>query len=265
MIKKQNIIIIISLLFLILFSIVFYDFQNENKLKIFSKNEDKNITNKSENIIRVGTAITEPFSFYMNKELIGYDIDLINFIAEDNDYLIEIIEMPFANLIPSLRSEKIDIIIAAIHITEEREAIIDFSIPYLTTGLVMVANENNSNEMNSIYDLENKRVGVKIGATGHDFANELLASGIQFEIIEYKETINSLLDLGVGRVDVVFNDYLNSEFLIGTSFEDYQIIMNDENEVLFLNQVGFGIAVRKGGRGNIESNQSFFGKMEKAE
>ena len=40
-------------------------------------------------------------------------------------------------------------------------------------------------------------------------AKDLVAKGVDIEIKSYKETVDYLMDLELGRVDVVFNDYLN--------------------------------------------------------
>lgn len=198
-------------------------------------------------VLTVGTAITKPFVFHdpATDDLIGFDIDLANQIAGYLGVTLQIVEMPFATLIPALQDQKVDMIIAAMYITAERAELVDFSMPYLDTGLVMVAQPAQQAQIKTVQDLAGLRVGVKIGATGAKKAQELLAQGISLEIVEYKETFDSLLDLEVGRVDVVFNDYLNTLAYLKDSRSAVRIVTDQAGDVEFLSQAGLGIAVQK--------------------
>ncbi len=201
-------------------------------------------------VLMVGTAITEPFEYYDpdTGELIGFDIDTAEYIADKLGVELEWVEMPFANLIPSLQDRKVDMIIAAMYIKPEREELVDFSEPYINTGLVMVARPGLQAQVKTIQDLPGLKVGVKIGATGAELAQELIAGGIALESKEYKDTFDSFLDLEIGRVDVVFNDYLNTLVYIKDSQSDLVIVTNEAGEVNFLSQAGLGIAVHQGDR-----------------
>lgn len=201
-------------------------------------------------VLMVGTAITEPFEYHDpdTGELIGFDIDTAEYIADKLGVELEWVEMPFANLIPALQDRKVDMIIAAMYIKPEREELVDFSEPYINTGLVMVARPGLQAQVETVQDLAGLKVGVKIGATGAELAQELIAGGIALESVEYKDTFDSFLDLEVGRVDVVFNDYLNTLVYIKNSQSDIKIVTNEAGEVNFLSQAGLGIAVYQGDR-----------------
>ncbi len=205
-------------------------------------------------VLSVGTAITEPFEYHdpATGELIGFDIDTAEYIADKLGVKLQWVEMPFANLIPSLQDRKVDMIIAAMYIKPEREELVDFSEPYINTGLVMVARPDLQAQIKTVQDLAGLKVGVKIGATGAELAQDLIAAGIALESVEYKTTFDSFLDLEVGRVDVVFNDYLNTLVYIKDSQSDLEIVSTDAGEVNFLSQVGLGIAVHQGDRELLE-------------
>ena len=194
----------------------------------------------------VGTALTEPFVFRdpVTDDLIGFDVDLAKHIAESLGVTLEVVEMPFANLIPALQDQNVDMTIAAMYITVDRKKLVDFSQPYLDTGLVMVAHPAQQMQIKTVQDLAGLRVGVKIGATGAKKAQELVMQGINLEIVEYKNTIDSFLDLEVGRVDVVFNDYLNTLAYIKNTRTEIKIITNQAGDVNLLSQAGLGIAVQ---------------------
>lgn len=199
-------------------------------------------------VLIVGTAITEPFEFHdpATGELIGFDVDTAEYIAEKLKVEVQWVEMPFANLIPALQERKVDMTIAAMYINPEREELVDFAEPYIQTGLVMVVQPELKSKVKTVQDLAGLRVGVKIGATGAKLAQDLAAQGVNLEIVEYKETLDSFLDLEVGRVDVVFNDYLNTLVHLKNSPSGLVIVADEDGKVNFLSQVGLGIAVHQG-------------------
>lgn len=196
----------------------------------------------------VGTAITKPFEFHDpdTNELIGFDVDTAQIIADKLGVEIEWKEMPFASLIPSLRARKVDMTIAAMYIKDEREEVVDFAEPYMETGLVMVVRPEFVDEIKSVEDLAGRAVGVKIGATGDKLAQDLIDQGITLERKQYKETLESFYDLEQGRVDVVFNDYLNTLAYLKDTNSDVVIVQDEDGGPKLLSHVGLGIAVHDG-------------------
>lgn len=198
-------------------------------------------------VLVVGTSITKPFEFHTSEteELSGFDVDIAKYIADKLGVELEWVEMPFANLIPAIVEQKVDMTIAAMYITEEREALVDFSQPYVKTGLIMVTQASNVDSIHEVQDLAGKIVGVKIGATGETFAKELISEGIDVQIVPYQNSLDSLLDLEVGRIDVVFNDYLNTLVYLREYEADLFICTGTDGNVLFLSNAGLGIAIHQ--------------------
>jgi polar amino acid transport system substrate-binding protein len=88
-------------------------------------------------VLRLGTTATqEPFSF-IDKEgnITGFDIEIAKRIAQKMDKEIEIINMNFGMLIPSLQAGLVDIIGGCLTISEERAKIINFTTPVLAGGI----------------------------------------------------------------------------------------------------------------------------------
>jgi ABC-type amino acid transport substrate-binding protein len=244
--------------------------QNDKKNTLPVNNETPNSLRdleriKSRGVLIVGTAITKPYEYYdpETKELTGFDVEIAKHIANELGVRIEWVEMPFANLIPALIEQKVDMTIAAMYITDEREAQVDFSRPYIKTGLVMVTQTDSSDEIQSIQELAGHSVGVKIGATGEALANELLAQGIPLKVIEYQDSLDSLMDLEVGRVDVVFNDYLNTLIYINEYDSDLHIFTDSQGSINFLSQAGLGIAVHPLNQDLLNEINTILSEMEK--
>ena len=88
-------------------------------------------------VLKVGSTPTGiPFTFLDTKTntIEGVMVDLIKEIGKDAGFKVEIEGMQFSTLIPSLTSNKIDIIAAAMFITAPRKEVIDFSGPVYTYG-----------------------------------------------------------------------------------------------------------------------------------
>ena len=80
-----------------------------------------------------------PFSFKMADELCGVEIDLIREVAKDTGKELVILEMPFGELLESVRSGKADLALGTISITKERKKFVAFSDSYYKTGNVITS------------------------------------------------------------------------------------------------------------------------------
>jgi polar amino acid transport system substrate-binding protein len=100
----------------------------------------------------------------------GVSVDLARALGKYLGREVEIQNMTFPGLIPSLQTHKIDLVISSMTATAERAKAIAFSDPYLQTGLCLLVAKNSP--INSIADLDQpgKSVAVKIGTTGQNFA-----------------------------------------------------------------------------------------------
>lgn len=158
----------------------------------------------------LATGNYRPFEYHDEKtnKIIGYDIDVAEAIAKKIGVPLEVREMQFTSLIPSVQNGQADLVIAAMYITDARKEVVDFADPYMDTGMVLVVRSEN-NDIKSTSDLNGKVVGVKTGATSEKVANELKEKGAAITIKSYKETVDYLLDLENGRLDAAINDLLN--------------------------------------------------------
>lgn len=88
-------------------------------------------------ILRMGTcSIFEPYTFIAEGKLVGYDIELSILLGEFLGKEIEIIDMGFDALIPSLQTGKIDFALSNFTITEERKKLISYTDPYLVNDIL---------------------------------------------------------------------------------------------------------------------------------
>lgn len=90
-------------------------------------------------VIRLATnSGSPPFVYHKDGRLVGYDIEMTMRIAEKLGKRIEITDMDFGAIIPSLMSGRSDMSAGCITVTEERAKSVLFSTPYYRGGVVMV-------------------------------------------------------------------------------------------------------------------------------
>jgi polar amino acid transport system substrate-binding protein len=91
----------------------------------------------AQQVLKVGSTPTGiPFTFLDTKtnSIQGIMVDLITEIGKDAGFAVQIEPMQFSALVPSLTSNKIDIISAAMFATAARKEVIDFSDAVYTYG-----------------------------------------------------------------------------------------------------------------------------------
>jgi polar amino acid transport system substrate-binding protein len=127
--------------------------------------------NASQRRIVVGTNATYPPYQFINEngKIVGFDIDLITLILENKGYSVEIKDMDFDGLIPSLLAKNIDVIASSMASSQERKKRIMFSEPYVPeeSGIGIYVKADNT-DINSLGDLTGKIIGSEIGTWGMD-------------------------------------------------------------------------------------------------
>ena len=106
----------------------------------------------------------------------------------------------FDSVIPTVISGKADLAAAGITVTEDRKKNVDFSIPYVKTGVVFVYKK--SAPYAKGVDAKGKKVGVQSGTTSETYVTEEL--GQQPE--RFDSPAAAVAALKAGRVDVVIAD-----------------------------------------------------------
>ena len=136
-----------------------------------------------------------------NKKVVGADIYLAEQVAKKLGVQVEIQEMAFDSLIAALNANKVDMVISGVNPTEERKKAVDFSDVYYTSKGIFVVNKD-SEEIKSVADLKNKKIGVQKGSTYETYAKEQLK--MDEKNIQALTDVPSLLqDLKNKKIDVV--------------------------------------------------------------
>ncbi|WP_290637934.1 glutamine ABC transporter substrate-binding protein [Aquisalimonas sp.] len=154
-----------------------------------------------------------PFMFEEDSEWSGFEIELWEAIAEENDWEYEYDTMNFSGIITALQTGRVDGAIAAITITSEREETMDFSHAYYDSGLMVMVREDEE-AVSGIDDLDGKTLAVTTGTTSDDYAEANLPNT---EITRFSRAEQAYLELRSGRVDAALHDTPNVLYYIDTA------------------------------------------------
>lgn len=106
---------------------------------------------KSEKPLQVGVKVTPPFVVRNDDgSLSGLSIDLWHHIATELQLNYQLQEMPLPALLNGLQSAKLDVAVAAMTVTAEREKMMDFSHPFHSSGLGIAVSENRSGALKNV-------------------------------------------------------------------------------------------------------------------
>jgi len=142
-----------------------------------------------------------PFSFYNNKnELVGFDVDVAREVAKRLGVKLKPVTVTWSGIIDGLLAGQYDGILGSMAITEEREKLVDFSLPYYYSKSRLVVRKDAPYQ--SLSDLEGKIIGVVEGTTYVEDAETLKAREIRL----FGDEQESLLALQVGELDGVITD-----------------------------------------------------------
>lgn len=144
------------------------------------------------------SGLYRPFNFEEGGNLQGFDIDIGNAIAEEMGLEPNPVTTPFETIIQGLNSNRFDAIIGSMSKTAEREEQVSFSDPYYYSGGAIFVREGNT-DIQSVEDLEGKKIGVVAQTTYYDVALEYTD-----DIQTYSSDVVALQDLTIeGRLDAV--------------------------------------------------------------
>lgn len=184
-----------------------------------------------------GTAVGFPPFEIRNDddEIDGFDIELLEAIVAETDYeLGEWQNFDFKSLVPSLTSDEIDVIAAAMTITEDREETISFTDPYYSADQGVLVRSGGNFQPSSIEDLEGRTLGAQKGTTGESVVKD-----------EVEDADDRGYDSYVLAVEDLQNDNLDAVVLdqpVAQSFE-----ANQDVSIAFVYETGeqYGFGVRK--------------------
>ena len=206
---------------------------------------------KDANVLKLGTdAKFPPFEMRAGDDVVGFDVEIAKAIAAQAGLPLKIEEMEFDRLLPALADGKVDFVLAALSITDDRRAQVDFSVPYykatqvaliLAGGLVPESKE----------ELKGLRTAAQAGTTGYAAAEELAAPE---NIRAVASPLAAAVDLMNSQVDVAILDE-QPAMKLAADHPELMLIRPEYPEEFY------GVAVRKGDTNLLETINQTLGAI----
>jgi polar amino acid transport system substrate-binding protein len=167
----------------------------------------------------------------------GVSVDLAHALGDSLGRDVRIENTPFDGLIPALKTGRIDLIISSMTATAEREQSIDFSDPYLKTGLCLLIGKNSPVRSIKSLDQPDRVVAVKSGTTAQTYAAQHIR---QARVLVLDQESACVLEVVEGKADAFIYDQMST----------YQNWLHHEDTTIALlkpfQEEHWAIGVRKG-------------------
>ncbi len=159
-------------------------------------------------ILKVGMDLKYPpfETFDQESNPSGISVDVAQGLADYLGLKLEIINMDFSTLIPALETRSIDIAIASMSYTEERDKKVDFSKPYFYFKMIGLMNKDYARKNNitrqttsdDLWKLKNTRFSGMIGQT-----SSIIPQTHGFEVKLYNDKGSAVMDISQNKADML--------------------------------------------------------------
>ena len=183
-----------------------------------------------------------PFSEIKDGKMTGFDIDIGLALCAEMKRECRFEQIDWEGLIPALKTNKIDAIVASMNDTPERRESVAFTDPYYTNPGLFVRAKGSRIEPTP-EGVKGKNVGVLRASI---FDNYVTDKFPEANILRYTGQEEANLDAVAGRVDLLFADKVVMEegFLQRDEGKDFEAVGSEENDKKYFGE-GISIAVRK--------------------
>ena len=171
------------------------------------------------------TTESKPFGFISQttNEPEGFDIDVARYIAKDmldSERKIKFVSIAPEKRIEAITSEQVDMVIATLSITPQRQYLIDFTQPYYMAGQTALVREDS--DIYTFSDLRDKTTIIILGTTAEKNIRGINPTA---RIIGFKNYNNAFKAFAEGSGDAISTDNtILSGFLMDN--EGYRILKN---------------------------------------
>ena len=161
-------------------------------------------------VLRIGTYfVNPPFEFISGGKRVGFEVDLMDEIATRLNLHSEFVNTRWEVILHEMKENRYDCIVGGITITPDRQRLLAWSVPYLTTTLSLIVDLRRSPANMTLADLKGGTVGVQAATTDYDVAVAMQRAGQigSVKVYPFAKIANAIKDLGSGHVDAVMKVY----------------------------------------------------------
>lgn len=183
-----------------------------------------------------------PFSYYDSeqKQMTGFDIELLSKISEYLGFEYELYPMSMSEIEQKIKKKEIDLAIAGISITDERQREYSFTDTYYETYLQAVVRKDSG--ITDRKEIINKKIGVVEGTSSAQYAQDYMSE--DNKITYYKNITKVWKDLEKGKIDATVYDTTGIQSYMNEHEEDTNLEVLEEQ--LNSEESNYGIMFSKG-------------------
>ncbi|AUZ44337.1 transporter substrate-binding domain-containing protein [Pseudomonas orientalis] len=158
-------------------------------------------------VLKVGTTPTYvPFEMTDKQgRIIGFEIDLLQAMSRALGVELELVAVPYTQLLPGLMENKFDLIGSGMTVTQERNLQLNFSDSFIVVGQSVLLNSRLAGRVSSIEDLDEAgyRIAVTEGTTGEAAAQRFLGAARLQRFIAPEDGVRQVVE---GKADAFIYD-----------------------------------------------------------
>ena len=175
-------------------------------------------------------------------ELIGFDVELAQAVGKDLGVEVEFQLINWNNKENELESKNVDLLWNGMTITEEREAQMEISEPYMLNEQVAIIRKADASKFDTLDKmLASQKWTAESGSAGAELIPELGAT-----LIGVSSQINILTELNAGSADIGVMDSVMAGYYINETGSEYADSLMIAPVKIALEDEYYGIAARKG-------------------
>jgi polar amino acid transport system substrate-binding protein len=131
---------------------------------------------------------------------IGFEIDVARRLAKDMGVDVEFVPTSWDGIIPALLAGKFDLLIGGMSIRPDRAVKVNFTIPYYSTGMSIVAHKKNAPGLTALEDFDSKDITIaaRKGTTAAKAAKKYMPNARMKLVNKEPQAVQELLN---GRAD----------------------------------------------------------------
>jgi polar amino acid transport system substrate-binding protein len=191
-------------------------------------------------LVAGSSATYRPFAYELpDKEIVGYDIDIIRAVAQKAGLQIRIVNTPWTGIFAALNNGDIDLVISGVMISEKRRQSYDFSAPYFEARQLIAVSRDSS--IQGLADLAGRKVGVVTGSSADEIVSQRFGK-TNSDIRRYESTPVIIAELLNGGLDAAIGD----NGVIAYRAQEHKELKTVSDPLFPVEY--FGIVVRKGNK-----------------
>lgn len=158
-------------------------------------------------VVKVGMSGNQPPLTMQNREggLMGFDVDVAKALADAMKVQLEIVPMPFGQLLAALENDEVDMVLSGLAITPERTEKVSFIGPYMMSGKSILTRSSVLADISAAGEFNRKELKLLAlsNSTSASFVRTVAPDAQLVEIGSYDEGVAMIID---GKADAMVAD-----------------------------------------------------------